>query len=294
MFTGPNIMEATGAYQTLSDRDIIFERFVERLSTTGRVVPSVHDGATPGTSRGGQGESAQLSPPPSSKGQFEMVSTSTHPGTVKPALVSDSEDITDVSVLSPQSLMMETGREQVETSSWMQTTSAVTSVTKSDTSNTDSNSAKSNSSHSITQGPFLKRALRRKRTVGSLYRDISQAAVNLQEKLDDTDCDRITSEMPKRQKLQDAEQEKSPQPSTKKESAACRVVSFPPDVIDEEMKQVSQAQSEQAPSTPFSTFCSTSSTCRPFTPPNGTSTPVTNLSPEDSGHYTKPYQSIKF
>ena len=273
-------MDTTSPYQMLSDRDIIFERFVERLSSTGRVMPSVHDSATPGTSQEGQGERRQPSSSTANTGQFEVVPISTDHGTINPATVSDSEDITDVSVLSPQRLMMETGREKVEKSSWMQSTSLVSDTKSGSGNSVDSLSAKSGSTHSTAHGPFLKRRLRRKRTIASLS-EISQAAVDLQQKLDETDWDRVTSELPKRQKLQDTEQEGISLPCTSKQPVQTRAVSFTPDVVDEEMKQMSQAGSEGEPSTPFSTFCSTS-TCRPFTPPNGTSTPVTNRSPEDA------------
>ena len=279
-FIGNSNIEATTSYQMLSDRDIIFERFVERLSTPpGRVVPSVQDDAEAGTSQQGQGRAGRRrsqSPAPSARVYFEMVPSSSvrSSSTVNPANVSDSEDITDVSVLSSESLAMETGREQVQKSSWMKGSEVPRSeggACNIEPHNTKANSSQ-NSSAGLVQGPYLKRTLRRKRTLADPA-EISQAAVHLQEKLDEYDWKSIVTEPPKRQRLEDSKQRNSTSPVSR-ELIHNKAVTFACE---------KQSASEPSPTTPFSTFCSTSTTTpRPFTPPNGTSTPVTKLSPEDA------------
>ena len=276
---GNSNIEATSSYQILSDRDIIFERFVERLSTPpGRVVPSVQDDAEPGTSQQSQGRTGRgsQSPTPSARVHFEMVlSSSVHSSsTVRPASVSDSGDITDVSVLSSESLAMVTGREQVEKSSWMKGIEIHKSeggACNVEAHNTRASSSQ-NSSSGLVQSPYLKRTLRRKRTLADPA-EISQAAANLQEKLDKYDWKSIVTEPPKRQRLEDPKERNSTSPMSR-ELTHNKAVTF---VCEK------QSTSEPSPTTPFSTFCSTSTTTpRPFTPPNGTSTPVTKLSPEDA------------
>ena len=276
---GNSNIEATTSYQMLSDRDIIFERFVERLSTPpGRVVPSVQDDAEPGTSQQTQDRTGRRSqsPTPSARVHFEMVPSSSvlSSSTVRPANVSESEDITDVSVLSSESLAMETGREQVEKSSWMKGIEIQRpegGACNIETHNTRASSSQ-NSSAGLVQGPYLKRTLRRKRTLADPA-EISQAATNLQEKLDEYDWKSIVTEPPKRQRLEDPKQRNSTSPISR-ELTHSKAVTF---VCGK------QSASEPSPTTPFSTFCSTSTTTpRPFTPPNGTSTPVAKLSPEDA------------
>ena len=262
----------------LSDRDIIFERFVERLSTPpGRPVSSLQDDAAPGTSQQGQGRagrSQSLASTP--RIHFEMVPSSSvqSSSTVNPANVSDLGDITDVSVLSSDSLAMETGREQVEKSSWMKGSEKHRSdcgACNVEAHNTKTNSSQ-NSSAGLNQGPYLKRTLRRKRTLADPA-DISQAAVDLQEQLDEYDWKSIVTEPPKRQRLDDSFKQRNSTSPISRELIQNKAVTF---------VRGQQSASEPSPTTPFSTFCSTSTTTpRPFTPPNGTSTPVTKLSPED-------------
>ena len=259
-------------------------------------MPTVHDSAVPGTSQQSDVITSGRSLPSTSRGQFEVVFTSATPATVtagaiNPVTVPDTDDLPDMSVFSPRALM-ESATEQVETSSWLLGSTSQVSSTKGEVINTSSHTDTSCSSRCITQGSYLQRTARRKRTIAALS-DISQAA-DLRERLEAYDWSLVENKQPKRRKFIDTEQKSASQASPIGELTQSTVVSITTPLPGDDKEK--HTESELSPGFPFSTGCSSSITCRPFTPPNGTSTPVTKLSPEDAStaHTISPVNCGKY
>ncbi len=286
----------------LSDRDIIFERFVERLHT-GLVGATVGDGgATPGPSHQlwtCSTENITPSPPQySTTSTFEVVPITTSTtnsrtstfevvpftspaslASVYPARsVADVSNIPDVDVLTT-SIVAEPPDTDWEA---LPLVATHTQSQKED----DPAAKRAQSARSILKEPYLRRNIRKRRTIASPS-EISGAVLDLGTRLEPCEDD-VHVPQAKRLRKCDTEEENAKvakcSDNTRmrcKKSSPSSVTSTKPgegcdsaNVLNKQEPEQSERECEETP--PFSSFCRRSST----TPPRDTSTP-SEMEPED-------------